>query len=89
VLHVQARLFAGYQGAASSDDELLEQLELFPSSPFVRLRRCQGEGYEADDFLAARSPRREEQGHCVVVTSDRDSFQLASERTTISNRPAA
>jgi DNA polymerase-1 len=41
-------------------------------------------GYEADDFLAAavayESDRR---GEALVLTSDRDLFQLASERTTI------
>ncbi|HZC28706.1 MAG TPA: 5'-3' exonuclease H3TH domain-containing protein, partial [Gaiellaceae bacterium] len=41
-------------------------------------------GYEADDFLAAAV--REEESHggaALVATSDRDSFQLASGRTTI------
>jgi DNA polymerase-1 len=41
-------------------------------------------GYEADDFLAAAVDREERSGGtCLVATSDRDAYQLASERTTI------
>ena len=41
-------------------------------------------GYEADDFLgAAVASRRQRGGEALVATSDRDTFQLASERTTI------
>jgi DNA polymerase-1 len=41
-------------------------------------------GYEADDFLAAAVAREEQRGgRTIVATSDRDAFQLASERTTI------
>ena len=78
-------LFAGYQGGREFDDELLEQLELLPelvrSFGFVAAK---GKGYEADDFLAAAVDQEERRGGtAIVVTSDRDSFQLASERTTI------
>src|SRR5947209_16712218 len=78
-------LFAGYQGGRQFDDELLEQLDLLPelvrSFGFVAAK---GEGYEADDFLAAAVDQEEKRGGtAVVVTSDRDSFQLASEQTTI------
>ena len=41
-------------------------------------------GYEADDFLAAAVAHEEARGgRTLVATSDRDAFQLASERTTI------
>jgi DNA polymerase-1 len=78
-------LFAGYQAGRVFDDALLEQLALLPqlveSFGFVAAK---GAGYEADDFLAAAVQAEEErEGDAVVVTSDRDSFQLASERTTI------
>ena len=78
-------LFAGYQAGRVFDDALLEQLALLPqlveSFGFVAAK---GAGYEADDFLAAAVRAEEERGgNAVVVTSDRDSFQLASERTTI------
>jgi DNA polymerase-1 len=78
-------LFAGYQGGREFDDELLEQLDLLPE--LVRafgFAAAKGAGYEADDFLAAAVSQEEKAGGTtVVVTSDRDSFQLASERTTI------
>jgi DNA polymerase I len=78
-------LFAGYQAGREFDDELLEQLDLLPevvdAFGFVAAK---GAGYEADDFLAAAVQQEEAQGGtAVVATSDRDSFQLASERTTI------
>lgn len=78
-------LFAGYQGGREFDAELLEQLDLLPE--LVRafgFAAAKSAGYEADDFLAAAVKREEERGGtAVVATSDRDSFQLASERTTI------
>ena len=78
-------LFAGYQGGREFDAELLEQLDLLPD--LVRsfgFAAAKGAGFEADDFLAAAVRQEEERGgSAVVVTSDRDSFQLASERTTI------
>jgi DNA polymerase I len=78
-------LFAGYQAGRQFDAELLEQLDLLPE--LVRsfgFAAAKGDGYEADDFLAAAVEQEERRkGTAVVVTSDRDSFQLASERTTI------
>ena len=78
-------LFAGYQGGRVFDDELVEQLDLLPE--LVRsfgFAAAKSAGYEADDFLAAAVAHEEKQGGlAVVVTSDRDAFQLASDRTTI------
>jgi len=78
-------LFAGYQAGREFDDDLLEQLDLLPE--IVRafgFVAAKGAGYEADDFLAAAVAQEEERrGTAVVATSDRDSFQLASDRTTI------
>jgi DNA polymerase-1 len=78
-------LFEGYQSGREFDDDLLEQLDLLPE--LVRafgFAAAKAPGYEADDFLAA-AVRAEEKarGTALVVTSDRDSFQLASDRTTI------
>jgi DNA polymerase I len=78
-------LFAGYQGGREFDAELLEQLDLLPE--VVRsfgFAAAKGAGYEADDFLAAAVRDEESRGgSALVVTSDRDSFQLASDCTTI------
>jgi DNA polymerase-1 len=78
-------LFAGYQGGREFDDDLLEQLDLLPE--LVRafgFAAAKAPGYEADDFLAAAVRKEEKRGgQALVVTSDRDSFQLASKATTI------
>jgi DNA polymerase I len=78
-------LFDGYQAGRVFDEALLEQLDLLPE--LVRafgFAAAKAPGYEADDFLAAAVHSEEERGGTsVVATSDRDSFQLASERTTI------
>ena len=77
--------FDAYQGGRVFDPELLEQLDMLPK--LVRamgFAAAKGAGYEADDFLAAAVASEEARGgSAVVVTSDRDAFQLASERTTI------
>ena len=78
-------LFSGYQAGRQFDAELLEQLDLLPqlvtAFGFVAAK---GAGYEADDFLAAAVRQEEARGGtALVATSDRDAFQLASERTTI------
>jgi DNA polymerase-1 len=78
-------LFAGYQAGREFEAELLEQLDLMPD--LVRafgFAAAKGAGYEADDFLAAAVLQEEKRGGtAVVATSDRDSFQLASDQTTI------
>ncbi|HEY3205310.1 MAG TPA: 5'-3' exonuclease [Gaiellaceae bacterium] len=77
--------FEGYQAGREFDDELLEQLDLLPQlAEAFGFASAKAPGYEADDFLAAAVAFEEKRGGTVVVaTSDRDSFQLASERTTI------
>src|SRR5215472_359236 len=79
------KAFPTYQSGRDFDDELVEQLELIPkfvdTRGFANARRA---GYEADDFLAAAAVAEERRGGTVLVASgDRDTFQLASEKTTI------
>ncbi len=79
------RLLESYQAGREFDPELLEQLELLPalvaSTGIVCAKQA---GYEADDFLAAAVSQEEARcGTALVATSDRDAYQLASERTTI------
>jgi DNA polymerase-1 len=77
--------FPAYQSGREFDDALLEQLDAIPQ--FVAacgFANARAAGYEADDFLAAAARRGERGGGRVLVASgDRDTFQLASERTTI------
>ena len=77
--------FADYQSGRQFDDDLVEQLVLIPkfvaACGFANAKRA---GYEADDFLAAAASAEERRGGSVLVASgDRDTFQLASARTTI------
>ena len=79
------RAFADYQAGRHFDPELLEQLGVLPQ--FVTacgFAFAKAPGYEADDLLAAAAAREERRGGRVLVaTGDRDSFQLASKKTTI------
>jgi DNA polymerase I len=77
--------FESYQSGREFDPDLLEQLGLLPELvAALGFANAKAPGYEADDFLAA-AVREEEarRGQALVVTSDRDAFQLASEQTTI------
>jgi DNA polymerase-1 len=79
------RAFPAYQGGRDFDDELVDQLEILPQ--FVTacgFAAAKAAGYEADDFLAAAVAAEERRGGTAIVASgDRDSFQLASDSTTI------
>jgi DNA polymerase I len=73
--------FDAYQSGRYFAPELLEQLDLLPQLvESFGFAAAKGAGYEADDFLAAAVELGEP---TLVVTSDRDLFQLVSERTTI------
>ena len=74
--------FEAYQSGRVFEESLLEQLEILPGL----VRACgfaaaKADGYEADDFLAAAA--RTWPGDVLVATSDRDAFQLVSDRVTI------
>jgi len=77
--------FAPYQSGRVFDAALLEQLDMLPE--LVRafgFAAAKAPGYEADDFLAAAVlAKRRWRSPILVVTSDRDLFQLASERVTL------
>ena len=77
--------FEPYQSGRVFDESLLEQLDLLPELvEAFGFAAAKAPGYEADDFLGAAVRYEEEQGGAVLVaTSDRDMFQLASERTTL------
>jgi DNA polymerase I len=77
--------FPGYQGGRVFDPALLEQLPMLPELVAAcGFAVAKAPGFEADDFLAAAARAEEARGGTAsVATSDRDAFQLASERTTI------
>ncbi len=74
-----------YQGGRVFDDDLLEQLDLAPALvDALGFAVAKGDGYEADDFVAAAVAFEEARGGLGLVASgDRDMFQLVSERTTV------
>jgi exodeoxyribonuclease III len=77
--------FAAYQSGREFDDDVIEQLSVIPdfvaACGFANAKRA---GYEADDFLAAAAAAEERRGGRVLIASgDRDTFQLASAKTTI------
>jgi DNA polymerase-1 len=79
------RAFPDYQSGRQFDAALLDQLDVLPRFVTACGFACaKTPGYEADDFLAAAVAEEEERGGTVLVASgDRDTFQLASELTTI------
>jgi DNA polymerase I len=78
-------LLPTYQSGREFDDEIVEQLELLPALIASTGIVCpKAAGFEADDFLGAAAGQETARGgDTLVATSDRDAFQLASERVTI------
>src|SRR5438067_4598943 len=71
-----------YQSGREFEDSIVDQLDRLPAFIASFGFACaKAAGYEADDFLAAAV--RQWQGPVLVATSDRDAFQLASDRVTI------
>ena len=77
--------FSDYQSGREFDDALVEQLHVLPE--FVAacgFQNAKAPGFEADDFLAAAAAAEEKRrGTVLIASGDRDTFQLASNRTTI------
>jgi DNA polymerase I len=74
--------FEAYQSGRVFEESILEQLAILPKlSEAFGFAVGKGGGYEADDFLAAAVQKWT--GDLLVATSDRDAFQLASDRVTI------
>jgi DNA polymerase-1 len=77
--------YVPYQSGRVFEPELLEQLPMLPELvQALGFTAAKGAGYEADDFLAAAvAAARKKRWPSLVVTSDRDAFQLASDRVTL------
>ena len=72
-----------YQSGREFEDAILEQLDMLPvTDGVVRVRRRQGAGLRGRR-LPRRGGRRVGPGPVTVVTSDRDAFQLVSDRVSI------
>ena len=81
----RSRLWPAYQAGREFDAEIVDQLgrapELVTAFGFAAAK---ADGYEADDLLAAGA-RAEGRagGSALVVTSDRDAYQLVTDRVTV------
>jgi DNA polymerase-1 len=78
--------FAEYKANRSkTPDEFKGQVELIGELlDAMRVARFAVEGYEADDVIATLATQAEAEGfEVLIVTGDRDSFQLVSDHTTV------
>jgi DNA polymerase-1 len=77
--------FPAYQSGREFDGALIEQLNLIPELVAAcGFQNAKAPGFEADDFLASAAATEEKRGGTALIASgDRDTFQLASDRTTI------
>lgn len=81
----RSKLWPPYQGGRIFEPEIVKQLDLLPT---LCDSFCFGVGkkaeYEADDLMASACRAHSETGgSCLVLTTDRDSYQLVSDRVTI------
>ena len=80
------KMYEGYKGTRHAmPNELAEQMPLIKEIlNDMNIVTVEKEGYEADDILGTLSKKAERSGHLVTILSgDRDTFQLASDKTTI------
>ncbi len=77
------QMFENYKGTRKPmDEELLQQLQpLKDLLDAMNIKIVSLEGYEADDILGTLAKRFDDD--TIIVTGDRDSFQLVSESTRI------
>ena len=79
------KLWPPYQGGRVFDEEIVEQLALLPDL----CRACgfgvaKVAGYEADDLMAAAAiSETRAGGESLLLTTDKDSYQLVSDRVTV------
>ena len=80
--------YEGYKAQRKAmPDELAAQIPVLKETlDAMGIRRYELEGYEADDILGTASAICEKSGwDCVIVTGDKDSLQLISDRTSVCN----
>ena len=82
------RAYEGYKAKrAGMPEELAAQMPILKELlDAMGVKRYELEGYEADDILGTAARICEGKGwDCVIVTGDKDSLQLVSERTSVCN----
>ncbi len=78
-------LLPEYQGGRDFPPDLTDQLDRLPALvTSLGFQWAKAPGFEADDFLAAAASAEEDRGGTsLILTSDRDLFQLVTDRTTL------
>ena len=79
------KLWPSYQAGRVFDDAIVKQLDLLPTVAaafgFGVGKRA---GYEADDFMAAAAIAETRRGgRSLLLTTDRDAYQLVGDRVTV------
>ena len=80
------KLYADYKGTRHAmPDELAAQMPLIKDIlRALGVAIVEKEGYEADDIIGTLSRAAHDQGmDCVIMTGDRDSFQLVNDKVTV------
>ena len=79
-------MYDGYKGTRNkAPDELISQMPLIRQLlTALGISIIEKDGYEADDIIGTLSRAAAEQGmDCVIMTGDRDSFQLINDSVTV------
>lgn len=78
-------LWPDYQGGRQFDPEIVEQLDRLPAvCAALGFGVGKAAGYEADDLMAAATAAEvAADGRCLLLTSDRDSYQLVTDDVTV------
>ena len=79
------QLWPTYQSGRVFDNAIVEQLDVLPAlCAAFEFGVARVTGYEADDLMAAATQREVARGGtCLLLTSDRDSYQLVSDSVTM------
>jgi DNA polymerase-1 len=79
------KLWPTYQGGRVFDDAIVKQLDLLPTlAAAFGFGVGKGRGYEADDFMAAAAEAETRRGGTsLLLTTDRDAYQLVSDRVMV------
>lgn len=75
-----------YKGTrGETPEEFIGQTEILERAlALMHIKTVSREGYEADDLIASLAKQGEDSGHRVLIVSgDRDTFQLISDQTTV------
>lgn len=78
------KMYEQYKGTRKPmPDDLAVQMPILKSLlRSMKIAMCEKEGYEADDLIGTLT-RRFDDVHSIVITGDRDSYQLIDEKTDV------